>query len=135
MRRRPPALCAGDQVALVAPAGPVPAGLVTAGVSALMRWGCAIVLLEDVGEEPYRIDQFLTHLLRRWFDRAAGIVLGSWYRCGDSERLHDVLVDRLDPLGLPMVAEFGFGHCPVQLTMSLGATVELDADARTLTPL
>jgi muramoyltetrapeptide carboxypeptidase len=94
----------------------------------------AIVLLEDVTEAPYRIDHFLTHLLRAgWFDGAAGIVLGSWQDCGPQQAVLDVLVDRLVPLGVPMVAEFGFGHCRGQLTVPLGAEVELDADAATLT--
>lgn len=93
----------------------------------------AIVLLEDVTEEPYHIDQFLTQLLRAgWFDRAAGIVCGSWHRCGDPERVHEVLLDRLEPLGLPFVTEFGFGHCADQLTVPLGETLTLDAAARVL---
>jgi muramoyltetrapeptide carboxypeptidase len=94
----------------------------------------AIVLLEDITEAPYRIDHFLTHLLRAgWFDRVAGIVLGSWHRCGPPEAVRDVVVDRLAPLGVPLVEEFGFGHCRGQLTVPLGAEVELDAYAATLT--
>ncbi|MGI5130630.1 S66 peptidase family protein [Pseudonocardia sp. CA-107938] len=93
----------------------------------------AIVLLEDITELPYRIDGLLTQLLRAgWFDRAAGIVCGSWYRCGDPQQVHDVLVDRLGPLGVPFVTEFGFGHCADQRTIPLGATMTLDADARLL---
>ncbi|MFC4945428.1 S66 peptidase family protein [Pseudonocardia sp. GCM10023141] len=94
----------------------------------------AIVLLEDITERPYRIDQFLTHLLRAgWFDRVSGIVLGSWHKCGEPAEVHDVIVDRLGPLGVPLVEEFGFGHCPDARTMPLGAVAELDATARTLT--
>ncbi len=93
----------------------------------------AIVLLEDVTEAPYRIDQYLTQLLRAgWFDRAAGIVCGSWQHCGEPARVHEVLLDRLGPLGVPFVTEFGFGHCPDQLTVPLGETLTLDADARLL---
>ena len=34
-------------------------------------------MLEDVGEEVYRLDRLLTQLLRRgWFDGVRGIVLG-----------------------------------------------------------
>lgn len=94
----------------------------------------AIALLEDITEQPYRIDHFLTHLLRAgWFDRVSGIMLGSWHKCGDPAEVRDVLVDRLAPLGVPMVEEFGFGHCPDARTMPLGAVAELDAAARTLT--
>jgi muramoyltetrapeptide carboxypeptidase len=96
----------------------------------------AIVLLEDISEEPYRLDRILTQLLRSgWFDGVAGIALGSWVGCGRPEETQAVLADLLGGLGVPVVGELGFGHCPEQLTMPLGVEVELDADARTLTVL
>lgn len=94
----------------------------------------AIVLLEDITERPYRIDHFLTHLLQAgWFDTVGAIVLGSWLKCGEPAEVHDVITDRLVPLGVPLVADFGFGHGPGAHTMPLGATATLDADAGTLT--
>jgi muramoyltetrapeptide carboxypeptidase len=93
----------------------------------------AIALLEDVTEEPYRIDRLLTQLLRAgWFDRVAGIALGSWKECGPPDEVRDVVLDRLGPLGVPLVEDLGFGHCRGQLTVPLGAEVELDADAAVL---
>ena len=35
-------------------------------------------------------------------------------------------------LGIPVVEEFGFGHCPGSLTVPLGLKATLDADAGTL---
>lgn len=94
----------------------------------------ALALIEDVDEQPYRVDHFLTHLLRAgWFDRVAGVALGSWHRCGTPEAIRDVVVDRLAPLGVPVLWELGFGHGPRQLTVPLGVPAELDADAATLT--
>jgi muramoyltetrapeptide carboxypeptidase len=95
----------------------------------------AIVLLEDVCEQPYRLDHFLTHLLHAgWFDRVAGIALGSWDQCGgDLVAVRDVMADRLGRLGVPIVWEHGFGHGAGQLTVPLGVEAELDADAGTLT--
>ncbi|MFD2793415.1 LD-carboxypeptidase [Promicromonospora vindobonensis] len=90
-----------------------------------------IVLLEDVDERAYRVDSFLTYLLRSgWFDGALGIVLGSWQDCDPVE---PVVLDLLGPLGIPIVGELGFGHGPDPLTVPLGVPVELDADAGTLT--
>jgi len=94
----------------------------------------AIALVEDVGEAPYRIDHFVTHLLHAgWFDRIGGIALGSWDRCGDLAEVRRVMTDRLGGLGVPMIWEHGFGHGPGQLTVPLGIAAELDADAATLT--
>ncbi|WP_086560238.1 S66 peptidase family protein [Streptomyces africanus] len=93
-----------------------------------------LLLIEDVGESPYRVDRYLTQLLRTgWLDGVAGLVLGSWAACGPYEELRAVLADRLGGLGVPVVEEFGFGHGEGALTMPLGVPAELDATAGTLT--
>ncbi|WP_250400327.1 S66 peptidase family protein [Streptomyces cellostaticus] len=93
-----------------------------------------LLLLEDVGEQPYRVDRLLTQLLRSgWLDGVAGIGLGSWRDCGPYPELRAVLADRLGGLGVPVVEEIGFGHCDGALTVPFGVTAELDADAGTLT--
>jgi muramoyltetrapeptide carboxypeptidase len=93
-----------------------------------------LLLMEDVGESPYRLDRYLTQLLRSgWLDGVAGIALGSWEGCGPYEELRAVLADRLGGLGVPVVEEFGFGHGPGALTMPFGVRAELDAEAATLT--
>ncbi|WAZ25150.1 LD-carboxypeptidase [Streptomyces cinnabarinus] len=93
-----------------------------------------LLCLEDVGEETYRIDRYLTQLLRAgWLDGVGGLLLGSWEECDPYERLRPLLLDRLGGLGVPVVEEFGFGHCSDALTIPFGAAAELDADAGTLT--
>ncbi|MEU0399501.1 LD-carboxypeptidase [Streptomyces sp. NPDC006197] len=93
-----------------------------------------LLLLEDVGEEPYRLDRVLTQLLRSgWLDGVAGIGLGSWEECGPYEEVRAVLADRLGGLGVPVVEEMGFGHSTTALTMPLGVPAALDADTGTLT--
>ncbi|SED57358.1 S66 peptidase family protein [Jiangella alba] len=91
----------------------------------------ALVLLEDVGEKAYRLDGFLTHLLRSgWLTGAAGIALGSWHDCEPVEHL---MLDRLGGLGVPVLTDLGFGHGPSSITVPLGVPATLDAEAGTLT--
>lgn len=93
-----------------------------------------LLLMEDVGENPYRLDRYLTQLLRTgWLDGVTGIVLGSWAGCGPYGELRAVLADRLGGLGVPVAEEFGFGHGVGALTMPLGVRAELDAGSGTLT--
>ncbi|MFF0692577.1 LD-carboxypeptidase [Streptomyces tendae] len=93
-----------------------------------------LLCLEDVGEEAYRVDRYLTQLLRAgWLDGVGGLLLGSWADCGPYERLRPLLADRLGGLGVPVVENFGFGHCEGALTVPFGIPAELDADAGTLT--
>ncbi|MEU9980949.1 LD-carboxypeptidase [Streptomyces sp. NPDC050856] len=93
-----------------------------------------LLLLEDTGEEPYRLDRMLTQLRRAGrLDGVAGIALGSWAGCGPYEKVRATLLDRLGGLGVPVVEELGFGHGPTALTIPLGLPATLDAEAGTLT--
>ncbi len=92
-----------------------------------------LLCLEDVGEETYRVDRYLTQLLRAgWLDGVAGVLLGSWEECGPYERLRPLLADRLGGLGVPVAENAGFGHCEGALTVPFGIPAQLDADAGTL---
>jgi muramoyltetrapeptide carboxypeptidase len=92
-----------------------------------------ILLIEDIDERPYRIDRALTQLRRAgWFDGLAGVVVGSFTESGPYEPIRAVLEDQFGDRGIPVVEEFGFGHCAPSLTIPLGLNATLDADAGTL---
>lgn len=92
-----------------------------------------ILLIEDEQEDDYRIDRMLTQLRRSgYLDGVAGIVAGTWNNCGTVEQIHPVLVDRLQDLGVPLIAWANVGHGGHFQTFPIGVRAELDADARTL---
>jgi muramoyltetrapeptide carboxypeptidase len=104
------------------------------GTATSLRPDGDVVVLEDVGEDAYRLDRLLTQLLRAgWFDEVAGLVLGSFTESADPDIVDAVLLERLQPLGVPMVRGAAIGHDPANLAVPLGAGVVLDADAATLT--
>ncbi|MEV4336501.1 LD-carboxypeptidase [Streptomyces sp. NPDC049590] len=93
-----------------------------------------LLCLEDVGESAYRLDRYLTQLLRAgWLDGVRGVLLGSWEDCADREELRALFADRLGPLGVPVAGDVGFGHCAGALTVPLGVAATLDTEAGTLT--
>ncbi|MCK5795739.1 MAG: LD-carboxypeptidase [Deltaproteobacteria bacterium] len=104
------------------------------------RFAGAVVLLEDVNESPYRLDRALTQLLAAGaFRDVAGIALGDFTRCHAAQgtppvltTAQEVLVERLAPLGVPMVAGMPVGHGSRNAALVLGVEVALDADAGTL---
>ncbi len=97
-----------------------------------MRGG--LLCLEDVGEETYRLDRYLTQLLRAGrLDGVAGVVLGSWAGCAPYSEVRALFADRLGGLGVPVAEQFGFGHGEGALTIPFGVTAELDAQEGTLT--
>lgn len=102
----------------------------------------AILLLEDVAEAPYRVDRMLTQLLLSGaLVGVAGIVFGDSPTCEriddgrPSLMLHEVLEDRLGPLGVPLIYGFPCGHSPFRATLPLGLPAELDAGSGSLTLL
>jgi len=93
----------------------------------------AVLLLEDVGERPYRLDRMWTHLaLAGVFEGLAGIVLGDFTGCEEREADYgsaEVLRSLAQQTGLPCAAGFAIGHGTVNLPVPLGARVRLDATA------
>ncbi len=94
----------------------------------------AVLLLEDVGERPYRLDRMWTHLLQAGcLEGVAGIALGSFSQCDDGDTHGDeVAAELAASLGIPVVSGLSIGHGEVNLSVPLGARVRLDADAKTL---
>jgi muramoyltetrapeptide carboxypeptidase len=90
-----------------------------------------ILVLEEIGEDAYRFDRYLTHMLRTgWLDGVAGVVLGTWT---DSDPLEHVVLDRFAAFDIPIITGMDFGHGPSTLTIPLGVAATLDAVAATLT--
>lgn len=106
------------------------------------RWwprlaGCVLVL-EDVGEEPYRVDRMLT----QWrtagvLEGVAGIGLGRFRWKQDDVlpgdlTMEEVLQDRLGSLGVPLVAGLPVGHGQPNLALPLGRLARLDGQGGSL---
>jgi muramoyltetrapeptide carboxypeptidase len=96
--------------------------------------GC-IVVLEDVGEAPYRVDRMLTQfMLSGRLDGVAGLVFGRFHECFRESELEviDVIAERVGPLAVPAVYGLPFGHQRDVATWPQGCRGVLDADAGTL---
>ena len=93
----------------------------------------AILFLEDVGEDLYRIDRMFTQLkLSGILGRIRGFIFGTCAECGPGEgfaslTLEEILADHIKPLKVP--AWFGamIGHQTPQWTVPVGAEAEIDA--------
>jgi muramoyltetrapeptide carboxypeptidase len=96
----------------------------------------AVLLLEDVGERPYRIDRMWTHLrLAGVFERVVGLALGDFTDCEDPDgdfTLRDVLHDLVRETRLPCVGFLPIGHDAINVPVPLGTRVRLDGGAATL---
>ncbi|MEO8289872.1 MAG: LD-carboxypeptidase [Gaiellaceae bacterium] len=103
----------------------------------------AIFFFEDYDAPPWYVDGMLTQLGHAGkLDRIEGVVVGDMEKCEWRESrpewprtksIEDVLEQRLEPLGIPVVYKLPLGHGKHLATLPLGVPATLDADARTLT--
>jgi muramoyltetrapeptide carboxypeptidase len=131
--------------------GPLRGGCLTLLVQSLgtpweVDWRGCVVFVEDVNEEPYRIDGYLTQLkLAGKLDGIAGFVIGEHVDCGPRQfrpsypygtfSTEEVYRQHLEPLGVPVMIGLPCGHGRHLASLPLGAPARLDADAGSLTTL
>ena len=97
----------------------------------------AVLFIEDVGERPYRLDRCLTHLLQAGaLAEITGVVVGDLTDCepkGHEHPAKHVVEAFCRDLGVPAAVGLPAGHGKQNEPLPLGALVELDATAGTLT--
>lgn len=104
-----------------------------------------IIFIEEIGEEPYRIDRMLTQLIQAdKFKKAAGIMMGIFSKCEPKEKdpsfsksfsLMEVLKDRFSGFKIPVIYGMSFGHVKDKFTIPFGALAELDTGEQSFTLL
>ncbi|MDT3694906.1 MAG: LD-carboxypeptidase [Ignavibacterium sp.] len=104
-----------------------------------------IIFIEEIGEEPYRIDRMLTQLIQSGkFKNAAGVMMGIFSKCESKLKdpsfdktftLMEVLKERLGDLKIPVVYGMSFGHIVDKFTIPFGALAQLDTNNQTLSLL
>lgn len=97
------------------------------------HWKGKILFLEDVAEEPYRIDRMLTHLkLAGVFDLIAGLILGSFRKCVPEEpkfsfSLEEVFEQHFIDSKFPVYYGAQIGHTRNKFTVPIGSIIEMNA--------
>ncbi len=93
-----------------------------------------ILLLEDIGEEPYRIDRMFYQLKHaNVFKKAKGIVLGRFVDCylkdksNPSLTLNDVISDYFEHLKIPVLYNVKHGHIKQNITIPWGLKTKVNA--------
>ncbi len=105
--------------------------------------GC-ILFFEDTDLPTWYLDGALVQLTQAGkLAGVAGVVVGEMWKCDWPEHgsndfartksVEDVLEQRLEPLGVPVLYGLPLGHGKHLATLPLGVTATLDADRRTLT--
>lgn len=90
-----------------------------------------ILIIEDVGEQPYRIDRMLTQLrLAGVFDAIQALIIGHFDACVSKDTsdgtLQDVWYEWGQRLSCPVIMNVPYGHNIDHLVVPIGARVHVD---------
>ena len=92
-----------------------------------------ILFIEEIGEEPYRIDRMLNQMrLAGKFEETNGIILGDFKNCeckkhSDSLTLEELVVEYIKPCKKPILFNLKSGHCVPMVTLPFGVKVKIDS--------
>jgi muramoyltetrapeptide carboxypeptidase len=96
-----------------------------------------ILFLEEVGEEPYRVDRMLTQLQQAGiFDQCNGVILGNFRKCTAEEpdrafTLEEVFEQHFGDFGKPVYYGAQIGHTVNKMTVPIGVDARMNADEGT----
>tara|TARA_B100000700_G_scaffold312860_1_gene397086 strand:+ start:170 stop:1042 length:873 start_codon:yes stop_codon:yes gene_type:complete len=107
------------------------------GTKHLPNFKKSILIIEDIGEAPYRIDRMLTHLrLAGILQELSGLGFGSFISCdtdNDIDKnmsfdLLDIFKDRTKDLKIPIVSNLPVGHCLGNASLPQGSQAILNGN-------
>lgn len=96
-----------------------------------------ILFLEDVTEQVPSIDMYITQMENAGLlDGIKGILLGDFNECEnrycDTYPVEELLKDRFEARGIPVLSGLCCGHRRTTVTLPMGAWCEMDADRQTI---
>lgn len=90
-----------------------------------------VLLLEDIGEAPYRVDRLLTQLqLSGQLQQVAAVLVGAFTVSNPGPAgvtVEEVIAQRLAELSVPVLTGLPVGHISDNLEIPLGAQAHVDA--------
>jgi muramoyltetrapeptide carboxypeptidase len=100
----------------------------------------AILLFEEIGERPYRIDRLMQQLRAAGkLDAVAGVGVGHLSGCDDSRyprpSAEEVVAAVVGPLRVPLVLGLPFGHGAPNLAWPFGVRGRIDGELGVVEPL
>ena len=97
----------------------------------------SVLFLEDVGEEPYRIDRYLAQIQQAGIlENLNGLILGEFIDCEtesrDSFTVDEILDQYFGDVNYPVLKNVPYGHGMKKLTMPVGFYTTIDSADKTL---
>lgn len=101
-----------------------------------------ILMIEEVGETPYRLDRLLNQLkLSKVLKQANGILIGEFTDCNETDEskrtltVDQVLENYLGDLNINVTVNFQHGHIKDSITVPFGIKIKINSTKETITYL
>ena len=94
----------------------------------------AILFIEDVNEEPYRLDRMLTQLrLAGVVERISGLIFGEFVECDSKNPQYGsaepVIAEFAELISGPVLKGLPYGHRPNRVVLSIGSEAQIATDS------
>lgn len=102
------------------------------GTEYLPSFEDSMLMLEDIGEPPYRVDRMLNQIkLAKGFEQTNAVILGRFMDCYDDPdsktlTLNEVISDYLSNIEKPVIYNFKHGHINDNITVPFGVECKLN---------
>ncbi len=95
----------------------------------------SILVVEDIGEPPYKLDRAIQTLkLHNVFDKISGLILGSFVDCSSDNENDLAIEDLIKPIaeekGFPVMRNLKYGHTSEIFTIPFGIKANIDTDIK-----
>jgi muramoyltetrapeptide carboxypeptidase len=98
-----------------------------------------VLFLEEVSEEPYRVDRMMMQLYNAGITgKCSAMLTGQFSDCMPKDQtkpslsIQEILTEAARLSGKPFLSDLPFGHVPQKMTLPVGIRVRVDADARSV---
>ncbi len=108
------------------------------GTPFMPKWDGAVLLIEDIQEDPYRVDRWLAQMRHAGIlERVGAVVLGQFLDCvptGETPSfpVEEVLADYLTKRPIPVLCGLAYGHGERKYTMPIGVQCRVNSDEGSL---
>lgn len=98
--------------------------------------GC-VLFIEEIEEEPYRVDRMMVHLGNaRIGQKSSGVILGQFTDCIPKDpskptlTIAEIVAENAVVWGRPFLTNLPFGHIPKMVTIPVGLRARMDAGSK-----
>lgn len=88
-----------------------------------------VLFLEDTGEPAYKIDRMLTQMqMSGLFEGLQGVITGTFEQCDNENYLEEIFIEIFEKYNIPVLTGLQCGHGRINLSLIMGAQVQMDTE-------